>query len=301
MSSDTTAVNSSVPVLLEAYALLVAHLERYPDARQAIFESYGGLEREGRRLLEAAVANGDVAVLGPFGDTVQKTKALLASPREEPVPTSSLLTAFGPAPPEAGVTESFAAQSTSPALPPAPTSGLPQPRLSIEQYAQLRADCVADPDRAPTLRRRYGLDEAGDEAETQAWGRRFTMDGALFIAYKSLFRRHRDMQEEGSAHGPATPSPAAPAGAGVAAPESPDVVYAVARHRILSLGEHAAMSAELMFLPHDVVYAKYDLADADVRSRVLRVCELRLQDPAARAAWTRLHELQLERLRGSRG
>jgi hypothetical protein len=153
-----------------------------------------------------------------------------------------------------------------------------EPRLSIQQYASLRAECVTAPrEQLDEVRKRYGLDEPSDEAESRMWSKKFTHDPPLFETYKRLFRQFR-----------ATP----PAGAQPQRAAVPTQALA----RILTLGEHATMAAELRFLPEHEVYAKYDLTDAAVRTEVLRMCEARLEKADAMETWRKLHALAVEKL-----
>jgi hypothetical protein len=166
--------------------------------------------------------------------------------------------------------------------------GLPasvEPRLSLQQYASLRAECLAHGDDLHEVRAKYGFDEASDEAEAAAWSRKFARDPVLFDSYKALFQRFRSM--------PPPPS------TNVAARES-HVVPTEALNRILTLGEHATMAAELLFFPEETVYAKYELTDSKVREHVLTICDKRLEDPAQHATWQRLHKLAIAELQPSR-
>jgi hypothetical protein len=158
-----------------------------------------------------------------------------------------------------------------------------EPQLSIQQYASLRADCVASPEGLGEVRARYGLDEAGDDAETAAWCRRFAQDAALFTTYKNLFQSFR--------HSAA----AAASGASASRPPPANVMSTAALSRVMSLGEHATMTAELLFLSEDEVYARHDLADPGVRAEVLRACEQRLRDPGVMETWKKLHALAVEK------
>jgi hypothetical protein len=68
----------------------------------------------------------------------------------------------------------------------------PKRRLTLLEYATLRAACVtASPEQLPALRSRYLLDEASDAVEAQAWSRKFTEDPALFATYKHHFQQFR--------------------------------------------------------------------------------------------------------------
>jgi hypothetical protein len=150
---------------------------------------------------------------------------------------------------------------------------------------------------------RYGLDEAADEVEAAAWGRKFAADPAVFASYKALFQRYRSGAPPPAAPGTGSsppppmhpPSNAPPALFAAPAAES-NVVPTAALNRVLTLGEHATMSAELLVLPEDTVYAKYDLADPTVRGHVLRICELRLEDPTSRETWKRLNDIAVKEL-----
>jgi hypothetical protein len=170
--------------------------------------------------------------------------------------------------------------STASSVPPVLESA--EPRLSIQQYASLRAECVTAPTgRLDEVRKRYGLDEPSDEAESKLWAKKFAQDPALFETYKRLFQQFR-----------ATP----PAGA-----RPPQAVMTQSLVRILTLGEHATMAAELRFLPEQEVYAKYDLTDTTVRAEVLRMCEERLQKPTDMDTWKKLHALAIEKLEAGHG
>jgi hypothetical protein len=208
------------------------------------------------------------------------------------IPTSSHVVPSSVAPPPASaipVSSNVVPSATS--LAPPPLLGASQPRLSVQQYAALRAEClVAAPAGVAEARARFGLDEAGDTAEVEAWGRKFKQDPGLFESYKRLFQVFRNKA-------PASPSTLA---SGVPAPmRTPrsEVMSTAALHRILPLGEHATMAAELLVMPEDQVYAKHDLADPAVRSEVLRVCEQRLQDPATLKTLEKLHAIAVAKHR----
>jgi hypothetical protein len=77
-------------------------------------------------------------------------------------------------------------------VPLANAPAVPKTRLTLLEYATLRAACVAaSPEQLPALRSRYLLDEASDAVEAQAWSRKFTEDPALFATYKHHFQRLR--------------------------------------------------------------------------------------------------------------
>jgi hypothetical protein len=211
------------------------------------------------------------------------------------------------------------------AAPPMPQPS--EPKLSLPQYASYRADCVTRPDDVDQLRKGYGLDEDSDRAEVDAWGRKFLREPSLFETYKNLFQRYRAMQASAPAATPGAGVPAGggaaftapaplggagrPAGSGAPAPvpaaaSSSDAASAASDYpmmataalkRILSLGQHAQMTAELLFSPEDAVYAKYGLEDAAIRAQVLRFCDGRLQDPTSRDTYTRLHDMAVKQLR----
>jgi hypothetical protein len=169
-----------------------------------------------------------------------------------------------------------------PVLAPSPGSG--EPRLSVQQYASLRAECVSEPaHNLGAIRARYGLDEEGDHAEAKAWGKKFAQEPAVFDTYKRLFQQYRG----------------APTMSGATAP-TPSIATTQALARILSLGEHATMTAELRVRPESEVYAKYDLSDPGVRAEVLKLCETRLEDPTVRETWRKLHDLAVRKLEGER-
>jgi hypothetical protein len=108
--------------------------------------------------------------------------------------------------------------------------------------------------------------------------------------------------------GPSAPAPVAGGPSRGAAPSasSSDAASAASDYpmmataalkRILSLGQHAQMAAELLFGSEDAVYAKYGLEDPAIRVQVLRFCEGRLQDPTSRDTYTRLHDMAVKQLR----
>lgn len=159
----------------------------------------------------------------------------------------------------------------------------------MQQYAALRAECLtALPERVAEVRGRYGLDEASDAAEVEAWGGRFASDPQLFESYKRLFQVFRSN------------APASPATLASGAPSKPppsNVMSTAALMRVMSLGEHATMTAELLVMPEEQVYAKHDLADRTVRAEVLRACEERLHNPSVMESWQKLHAMAVAKLR----
>jgi len=161
-----------------------------------------------------------------------------------------------------------------------------EPHLSVQQYAALRAQCLStEPGGLGEVRARYGLDEAGDLAEADAWRLKFAEDSALFETYRRLFQQFRSSL-------PPSAASIAPA----SSPRSKPAMSTAALTRILTLGEHATMSAELLFCAEETVYAKYDLADRKVRADVLRVCEQRLEDPTVMETWKKLRAIAVAKL-----
>jgi hypothetical protein len=155
------------------------------------------------------------------------------------------------------------------------------PRLSLQQYASLRAECVSTTaDKLAQVRARYSLDQAGDDAEAEAWRLRFAQDPSLFESYKRLFQTYRA--------GPASRV------SGAAVPST------AALTRVLTLGEHATMTAELAQGAPEAVYAKYDLADPKVRAQVLRLCDERLKDPGTLQTFKQLQALAAKKLEAGR-
>jgi hypothetical protein len=179
------------------------------------------------------------------------------------------------------------------ASPPVRASAWPsaEPRLSVQQYASLRADCmsVAD-DELDEVRQRYALDEASEAVETEIWRCKFAESPALFRTYMTLFRMFR------SSEPPTSKSSSPSHGDG---PLTRCVLSTAAIPRNLTLGEHATLAAELLHLPADEVYAKFGLVDDAVRAEVLDACEARLKDPQTLAQWKRLHAVVVERLKTS--
>jgi hypothetical protein len=103
------------------------------------------------------------------------------TPQSLPVPTPVPVRAPTLVPMPAPVTSLLAAQSAA-----------PKTRLTLLEYAALRAGCVtASPEQLSALRSRYLLDEASDAVETKAWSRKFTEDPALFATYKHHFQQLR--------------------------------------------------------------------------------------------------------------
>ncbi|HEY1692677.1 MAG TPA: hypothetical protein VGG39_10980 [Polyangiaceae bacterium] len=150
------------------------------------------------------------------------------------------------------------------------------PRLSLRQYASLRAECVGNPERAGAVRAHYGLSEAGDASETATWNRMFGTDAILFDLYKRLFQQFRST----------TDAPPPPHGAG---------------DRTLTLEQHATFAAELFAsTDREAVYRKYGLEDEVLRGDVLRRCEARLTDGTRLETWKRVYALELTRLQSSR-
>jgi hypothetical protein len=71
----------------------------------------------------------------------------------------------------------------------APAEG---PRLTLSQYASLRAEMAVYPAHLDAIRGRYGFDEASYAREDGEWQWRFEADKALFAQYVALFRHYRD-------------------------------------------------------------------------------------------------------------
>jgi hypothetical protein len=104
-----------------------------------------------------------------------------STPQSLPVPTPAAVRAPTLVPMPARVTSPLATQPAA-----------PKTRLTLLEYATLRAACVTSPpEQLPALRARYLLDEASDAVETQAWSRKFTEDPALFATYKHHFQQFR--------------------------------------------------------------------------------------------------------------
>ncbi len=66
------------------------------------------------------------------------------------------------------------------------------PRLTLAQYASLRAEMAVYPAHLDTIRQRYGFDERSYAREDGEWQWRFEADKDLFAQYVALFRRYRD-------------------------------------------------------------------------------------------------------------
>jgi len=71
----------------------------------------------------------------------------------------------------------------------APAEG---PRLTLAQYASLRAEMAVYPAHLDTIRSRYGFDEGSYAREDGEWQWRFEADKELFGQYVALFRHYRD-------------------------------------------------------------------------------------------------------------
>jgi hypothetical protein len=126
-----------------------------------------------------------------------------------------------------------------------------------------------------------------------AWGVIFRQQPALFEDYKVRFQQLRAARQSTPPPASAAPKPVTP---GRAVPST-----AVLMRRI-SLGDHAAMTAELDAYPAEKVriYAKYGLSDPDIRAAVLAMSEEDLKNPARREAWERQRKLAREGLGPSR-
>lgn len=173
-----------------------------------------------------------------------------------------------------------------------------EPRLSLQQYASLRAGCMnASPEKLAEVRARFALDEAGDTAEAEAWARKFA-DPVVFESYRHYFQMFRSTASPGQ--GTASPAPPKPSPSPSAFKAAPAVPSTQALARVLTLGEHATMTAELAHGSADAIYAKYALGDGAVRAQVLKMCEERLRDAQALQTWKQLHAIALQKIEAVR-
>jgi hypothetical protein len=78
-----------------------------------------------------------------------------------------------------------------------PHSPPTEPRLSMHQYASLRADmAIASPDRYAAIQSSYGLDAHSDAQEEALWTSRFSANQALFRNYMELFQYFRALKSK---------------------------------------------------------------------------------------------------------
>jgi hypothetical protein len=278
------------------------------------------------QMAELALGRSDTIGLG-FGHTATmvRTEADTSVVIHGPPGTPSL---------EIRVTKSGAVVQTKTA--PVSLTETPAPadsRFSVRQYASFRAECISAPEKAGEVRERYGLSEADEAAETEAWRRKFAEDASLFELYKRLFQQFRATPDRGTCPPPAStmsplmstlsalsrgPRSAAPSsGAPTVMPSSSSLSLSMSgaqsglhpvvspseagAGRMLSLGHHATLAAELLSAgDHELVYQKYGLADREVRREVLARCEARLEDPTVQDTWKRLYALAVGKLRAAR-
>jgi hypothetical protein len=161
---------------------------------------YLGLGFGHTAVLEQTPTGGRVVIRGPRGvapviiDITMAEDGPSVRARDEllwaPPPTGLRTAVEADAPSASGVRP---VSSFLPAPEPAPAPAPPpRTRLTLLEYATLRAACVnAPPEQLPALRMRYLLDEAGDTAETEGWLHRFKQDPTLFAAYKHYFQLFR--------------------------------------------------------------------------------------------------------------
>jgi hypothetical protein len=83
-----------------------------------------------------------------------------------------------------------AQQALQPQPPPQPAPAAT--RFTLEQFASLAAELSVSPHAAAQIRARYGIDEAGQRAESEEWGKRFAADPALYSRYGELYQYYRD-------------------------------------------------------------------------------------------------------------
>ncbi len=146
--------------------------------------------------------------------------------------------------------------------PPRPIDDEPAPRLTLHDYATLRADCMTGTVPLGDVLARHGLDEASDRAEVAAWGRRFKRDPALFEQYKALFQEMRHALQPSAVASPA----AVPA---ITAP--------------LTMHQYASLRAECINArPEELegVRARYGLDDVSDAAEVGRWMRKFDEDPA---------------------
>jgi hypothetical protein len=104
----------------------------------------------------------------------------------------------------------MAPASEAPATNPRPSSEASQPALpfreasgarpaeaskklfTINQFASLTAEIAENPDRAPEIRKRYGITDAQHHAESQRWTEDFAANGELRQRYFGIVRRYRE-------------------------------------------------------------------------------------------------------------
>jgi len=205
-----------------------------------------------------------------------------------------------------GAPSTVAATPLSIPVSPVATGPSLEPRLSLQQYASLRASCLsASLEKLVEVRARYGLDEGGDAAEADAWARKFAQDPKLFESYRHYFQLFRSTVSPGqglaSTLGSASSTPSSRPSSTPSRPSaSPAVPTTQALARVLTLGQHATMAAELLHSPMEVVYAKYGLIEGEVRTHVLKVCEERLKDPQVLQTWKQLYTIALRNIEAGR-
>ncbi|APR87050.1 Hypothetical protein A7982_12399 [Minicystis rosea] len=84
-----------------------------------------------------------------------------------------------------------ASGKAAPSIPPIAGASGQGPRLTLEQFASLSAEIAVAPQSAAQIRARYGFDEAGHRAESEAHNARFNSDKALYNRYLELFQSYR--------------------------------------------------------------------------------------------------------------
>ncbi len=207
---------------LDAYALLLAHMQRFPEGQAEILahfrrtpEEWAELRACSQKALDEAAKRKDIPLLARFAKTATDARGRMGtkSLREAlaiagaitpapaavaPVPAmkadrrSSPSSAPSSAPPAPSRVEAASASWKPQAVPLLPPAEPGVTRLSVQQYASLRAEIIDAPlGEHGAIRARYGLDEVGDMAEAAAWAEKFVDSPELFDRYKSLFQYYR--------------------------------------------------------------------------------------------------------------
>lgn len=66
------------------------------------------------------------------------------------------------------------------------------PRLTLERYAAFAAEIAVHPAQLADIRTKYGLNDTGHTAETEAWQRHFSADRETYVRYATLYQHYRD-------------------------------------------------------------------------------------------------------------
>lgn len=247
---------------------MIAPASRYGQARMS--RSGTSLEEYGAAVATALLRPVDG---GPATDPAGRRALLDASARVDRAALArfgaSFLKAYPPRPPPAPPVS----EAPSPEPAPPAKSASPSPRLTVKEYAVLRAECMTAPHAAlGDVYARYGLDAAGEKAEVHAWSRAFAASPSLFEQYKVLFQEARKT---------------------VAAERGDDPVLPMdsSRGHRLSIHQYASLRADCISAPPDTleeVRARYGLDVATEAAEVKAWGQAFTADPALFQQYLRL-------------